>query len=111
MNRHHLGDIFTRLKPALVLHQDRLDLDDVLAAVTAPRMRLGRLDRVEAGTFFGEVVRGAPSDAQAAATPDDDAVILFTSGTSARPKGVVLNFREHLSNIDPTADRLRHHGR
>ena len=38
------------------------------------------------------------------AGPDDDAVILFTSGTSARPKGVVLNFREHLGNIDPTAD-------
>ena len=38
------------------------------------------------------------------AGPDDDAVILFTSGTSARPKGVVLNYREHLSNIDPTAD-------
>ena len=31
-------------------------------------------------------------------------MILFTSGTSARPKGVVLNFREHLGNIDPTAD-------
>jgi acyl-coenzyme A synthetase/AMP-(fatty) acid ligase len=31
-------------------------------------------------------------------------VILFTSGTSARPKGVVLNYREHLANIDPAAD-------
>jgi hypothetical protein len=31
-------------------------------------------------------------------------VILFTSGTSARPKGVVLNYREHLGNIDPAAD-------
>ena len=31
-------------------------------------------------------------------------MILFTSGTSARPKGVVLNYREHLDNIDPTAD-------
>jgi acyl-coenzyme A synthetase/AMP-(fatty) acid ligase len=31
-------------------------------------------------------------------------VILFTSGTSAHPKGVVLNYREHLGNIDPTAD-------
>ena len=38
------------------------------------------------------------------AGPDDDAVILFTSGTSAQPKGVVLNYREHLGNIDPTAD-------
>ena len=31
-------------------------------------------------------------------------MILFTSGTSARPKGVVLNFREYLLNIDPVAD-------
>ena len=31
-------------------------------------------------------------------------MILFTSGTSARPKGVVLNYREHLANIEPTAD-------
>ena len=38
------------------------------------------------------------------AGPDDDAVILFTSGTSAQPKGVVLDFREHLGNIDPTAE-------
>ena len=39
-----------------------------------------------------------------AARPDDDAVILFTSGTEARPKGVVLNYREHLLNIEPAAD-------
>ena len=31
-------------------------------------------------------------------------MILFTSGTSAQPKGVVLNYREHLANIDPAAD-------
>ena len=36
--------------------------------------------------------------------PDDGAVVLFTSGTSARPKGVVLSFRELLSNAGPTAD-------
>jgi acyl-coenzyme A synthetase/AMP-(fatty) acid ligase len=31
-------------------------------------------------------------------------VILFTSGTSARPKGVVLNYREYLGNVTPAAD-------
>jgi acyl-coenzyme A synthetase/AMP-(fatty) acid ligase len=31
-------------------------------------------------------------------------VILFTSGTSARPKGVVLSFRELVANAGPTAD-------
>jgi acyl-coenzyme A synthetase/AMP-(fatty) acid ligase len=104
MNRNQLGDIFARLKPKLVLYQDGLKLDDLLAAVPAPRLRLGRLGEPAAETFFAEAARAAPGDAQTAARPDDDAVILFTSGTSARPKGVVLGFGEHLANIDPTAE-------
>jgi acyl-coenzyme A synthetase/AMP-(fatty) acid ligase len=103
MNRNQLDDIFARLSPTLVLYQDGLELDDLLAAVTVPRLRLGRSDAPAADTFFGEVVRCAPSDAHTEAGPCDDAVILFTSGTSAKPKGVVLNFREHLLNIDPSA--------
>jgi long-chain acyl-CoA synthetase len=104
MNRNQLNNIFARLKPTLVLHQDGLELDDLLTSVSAPRWRLGRHDQPEDGTFFAELAHCAPSDAQAAAEPDDDAVILFTSGTSAQPKGVVLSYREHLGNIDPTAE-------
>ena len=103
MNRNQLDNIFARLKPTLVLHQDGLGLDDLLAAVSAPKMPLGRWDHSGSDTFFGMVTRLSAGGATAHAGPDDDAVILFTSGTSERPKGVVLNFREHLSNIDPTA--------
>src|SRR6185295_18016896 len=60
-------------------------------------------DKPATGTFFAALMGCEPGDVQTAARPDDDAVILFTSGTSAQPKGVVLNFREHLSNIDPSA--------
>src|SRR5215831_13929283 len=104
MNRNQLDNIFTRLNPALVLHQDGLELDDLLATVSAPRLRLGHYGRAEGGTLFAELARHALSDAHTAAGQVDDAVILFTSGTSAQPKGVVLSYREHLLNIDPTAD-------
>jgi acyl-coenzyme A synthetase/AMP-(fatty) acid ligase len=104
MNRNQLDNIFARLKPALVLHQDGLGLDDLLGMVAAPRLRLGRCDRPQPETLFGELARHAPSEAHSAAAGGDDAVILFTSGTSARPKGVVLNYREHLANIAPAAD-------
>jgi long-chain acyl-CoA synthetase len=104
MNRNQLDNIFARLDPKLVLHQDGLELDDLLAGVSAPRMRLGTWDKSDHGTFYAEVACCEPSDAQTTAGPDDDAVILFTSGTSARPKGVVLNYREHLANIAPAAD-------
>jgi acyl-coenzyme A synthetase/AMP-(fatty) acid ligase len=104
MNRNQLDNIFARLAPKLVLHQDGLDLEGLLATVSAPKIRLARWDTAPSDTFFGEAARAEPGGAQCGAAPDDDAVILFTSGTSARPKGVVLNFREHLSNIAPTAD-------
>src|SRR5690242_544293 len=104
MNRNQLGNIFTRLKPKLVIAQDGLELDDLLAGASAERLPLGRCDADEADTFFAAVARCAPSAAQTDAGANDDAVILFTSGTSAQPKGVVLNYRELLWNIDPTAD-------
>jgi acyl-coenzyme A synthetase/AMP-(fatty) acid ligase len=104
MNRNQLGDIFERLKPKLILVQDGLGLDDLLANAAAPRLRLGRFDKPQPDTLFAALSRCEPGDLQHTATPDDDAVILFTSGTSAKPKGVVLNFREYLLNIDPLAE-------
>ncbi|HEY2528545.1 MAG TPA: class I adenylate-forming enzyme family protein [Xanthobacteraceae bacterium] len=104
MNRNQLDNIFTRLRPKLILYEEALRLDDLLAGATTPRLRLGRFDQPAAETLFAELAHCAPGGTQVAAGPEDDAVILFTSGTSARPKGVVLNFREHLANIDPAAD-------
>src|SRR5262249_33910212 len=104
MNRNQLGNIFARLKPALVLHQDGLGLDDLLDGVAAPKLPLGHWDRPNEDTFYGALAQLAPSDAVTAAGPGDNAVTLFTSGTSTHPKGVVLSYREQLSNIAPTAD-------
>ena len=82
-----------------------MELDDLLAGVAAPCLPLGSWDEPAADTFYGAVAACAPSDVVLATTqPQDTAVIFFTSGTSDRPKGVVLSFREHLSNIAPTAD-------
>ncbi len=103
MNRNQLGNIFERLKPKFVLYQDGLQLDDLLAATSLPRLRIDRFGEASGDTLFGELAKCAPSEPQTTAGPDDDAVILFTSGTSAKPKGVVLNYREYLLNIDPLA--------
>ena len=104
MNRNQLDNIFMRLKPRLVLYQDGLRLDDLLRGIAAPRLRLGRFGAEAPETLFGALSRSSPSDPQAPAGSGDDAVILFTSGTTARPKGVVLNFREFLLNVGPAAE-------
>jgi len=104
MNRNQLDNILTRLKPRLVLYEAGLKLDDLLAQTEAPRFRLGTWDHPSSDTFFGAVTRSEPIDTCVDATFSDDAVILFTSGTSERPKGVVLSFREMLGNAGPTAE-------
>lgn len=108
MNRNQLGNIFERLKPRLILFQEGLGLDDLLAAAPAPRLPLGRWRGGESDTLFGELARKSPPalarEGWEGASPDDDAIILFTSGTSAKPKGVILDFREYLLNIDPLAE-------
>jgi acyl-CoA synthetase (AMP-forming)/AMP-acid ligase II len=108
MNRNQLGNIFERLKPRLILYQPNLGLDDLLAAAPAQRLPIGRFGAAPSDTLFGELARSNPpplaGEGWEGASPDDDAIILFTSGTSAKPKGVILSFREYLLNIDPLAE-------
>jgi acyl-CoA synthetase (AMP-forming)/AMP-acid ligase II len=104
MNRNQLGNILARLKPKLVLYEEGLELGEMLAQQTAPSLVLGSWDRPKVETFYDAIARAAPSDATLVARATDDAVILFTSGTSERQKGVILSFRELLSNAEPTAD-------
>jgi long-chain acyl-CoA synthetase len=104
MNRRYLDDILPMLDPRLVLFEEGAGLDDLIAATTAPCLALGRWDDTRGDGFFAAVNACDPEDASFATSWRDDAVILYTSGTSAWPKGVVLSFRELLSNAEPTAD-------
>src|SRR5262249_8509609 len=102
MNRHHLDNILPAVNPRLVVFDPSLGLDDLLSAVAAPRLALGTwADRREG--FYAAVAGCEATDAHVDAAGQDDAVIVFTSGTSARPKGVLLTFRELIANAAPTA--------
>src|SRR5271154_3630996 len=72
MNRNQLDNIFERLKPKLILFQDGLGLDDLLAGAAAPRLQLGRWDKPSPDTLFAALSLCAPGDVQQPARPDDD---------------------------------------
>jgi acyl-CoA synthetase (AMP-forming)/AMP-acid ligase II len=105
MNRRHLGRIIAQLKPRLAIHDDEhadLARAEIAADGAAKSLALGRWDTPQPGTLFAAVRQHRPHDTHPPATgPRDDAVILFTSGTGDRPKGVVLSYREHIGNIEP----------
>ena len=107
MNRHHLAKILRALNPRLAIFETGLGLDQVLENSSVPYLPLGTKDNDADDGFYRSVIRCEPTDIILASTGwRDDACILFTSGTSARPKGVLLTYRELLSNVDPTADGL-----
>lgn len=106
MNRHHLVKIVPALNPRLTVSDVSLQLDGLLGEKSEQYLTMGRLDEASAG-FCGAISHCAPTKRILATTrPQDDACILFTSGTSAKPKGVVLTFRELLANVEPTANGL-----
>ena len=105
MNRRHLAQILPALNPRLAVFEVGSGLNDVLATSSVPCLPLGSWDNDAIDGFYKSVAHCEPTDiAQATTQPRDDACIMFTSGTSARPKGVLLTFRELLSNVAPTAD-------
>ncbi|HLK83327.1 MAG TPA: class I adenylate-forming enzyme family protein [Xanthobacteraceae bacterium] len=103
MNRRHLDRILAQLKPRLALCDDDLVPDDMPAET--PCVRLGRWDAPAAGTWFAAVAGCDPAGAHIPQTAaGHDGVIFFTSGTTDRPKGVVLSYREQIGNVTPMAD-------
>ena len=103
MNRHHLGRILAQLKARLALYDDDHLPDDVPDGT--PCLRLDHWDAPAPAMLFASVQECDPGGTHIPQTaPRDDGVIFFTSGTTDRPKGVVLSYREQIGNVAPMAE-------
>jgi len=110
MNRVHIGEILRAVNPVLVLAQEGLGLEELRdPSMDAEWMALGEW-REGGGSsgFFGALDSFSDEDDIAeVCAPGDIAVIFYTSGTEAKPKGVMQAHSAVWPNFDATADCVR----
>jgi long-chain acyl-CoA synthetase len=99
------------LKGAIVVPLDKIAAPDFAVRVAAQvdaRLCVGALHQgvpnaqfLELDTLRDELSRHSDAPFAANASPDDIAEIVFTSGTTAEPRGVVITHRNILANLEP----------
>jgi acyl-[acyl-carrier-protein]-phospholipid O-acyltransferase/long-chain-fatty-acid--[acyl-carrier-protein] ligase len=86
---------------------EKARLEKLISAIEN-HVRIVYLEDIRKTVTFGDKLRGALRAKRplVARKPDDRAVILFTSGTEGTPKGVVLSYRNILSNVAQAEARI-----
>lgn len=108
MNQAHLADIIGAINPRVVLYQEGLGLEALRDGAPGDWHDLGEWFSKGGSTgFFGEIERLSDADdIPTLAKKDDHGVIFYTSGTVAKPKGVIQTHATAFYNYDATADYL-----
>lgn len=108
MNRAHLAEIIGAVAPRIVVYQEGLDLEALGASCPGARwVALGEWEPGNAastGLFADLAGLSDKDDVPSLAQKDDFAVIFYTSGTVAKPKGVIQTHATAFYNYDATAD-------
>jgi acyl-coenzyme A synthetase/AMP-(fatty) acid ligase len=108
MNQLHLAEIIGAIDPEIVLFQEGLGLEAMAADAPGDWHVLGDWFPDGASTgFFAEIEQFSDEDdIPTIAGPDDHGVIFYTSGTVAKPKGVIQTHGTAYRNYDATAAYL-----
>ncbi len=104
-NRQHLGAICRAIDPKLVFYEDGHGLDALSQEAPGTWQPLGEWREDGSSGLFAELGAFSPDyGAVPLCRPDDPAVIFYTSGTEARPKGVIYSHRVLFYNFDAVGE-------
>jgi acyl-coenzyme A synthetase/AMP-(fatty) acid ligase len=107
MNQAHLAEILAAIRPKVVIFQSGIGVDDLARSCGGRCIDLGTWQPDGASGLFGDIAtRRNGKDIPSVAGPEDHGVIFYTSGTVAKPKGVIQTHATAYLNYDATADYL-----
>ena len=107
MNEAHLGEIVDALAPRLTLYEEGRGLERLADTAPGDWAPLGAWAEDGGAGFFADIAAfAADGETPPVCGPDDCAVIFYTSGTVAKPKGVIYSHRALYANFDAVADMV-----
>ncbi len=107
MNHAYLNEILGAVKPKMVIFQAGLGAETLVRSDGQRWVELGEHEPDGGTGVFAEIARGrGGADIGSVAGPEHHAVIFYTSGTIAKPKGVIQTHATAFMNYDATADYL-----
>ena len=105
MNQGHLAEILAAIRPKIVIFQD--GIATVAEADRGRWIEMGTWHPKHPTGLFADITgRDSGREIPPVAGPNDHGVIFYTSGTVAKPKGVIQSHAAALHNYDATADYL-----
>lgn len=105
MNQIYFEDILEAVGPKIVLYEEGLGVERISGRAPGEWMPLGEWRPDGGDGFFAEIAKMSDGGRiDPVNTRRDVASIFYTSGTEARPKGVVCTFAELMDNVPPTAE-------
>lgn len=106
MNHAHLAEILDAIKPKIVIFQSGPGVENLTRSSAERWVELGAW-KPQGGTgLFAEIAGRDGAHIGSVAGPGDHGVIFYTSGTVAKPKGVIQTHATAFFNYDATADYL-----
>jgi acyl-coenzyme A synthetase/AMP-(fatty) acid ligase len=105
-SRENIYHIIGRVKPKFVIYNEEMDFDQTDSPYSwLPFSTLDVKERRE-GEFFSMVENFEPDFETPLGSKDDIAEIVFTSGTTERPKGVVISKEALFYQVHDLVERL-----